>query len=117
MGVLGLLAVWTLTGADDFWVSVMTDAVIFGVIFLSVTVFTGLGGQISLAQASFAAVGAFTAMQLADRWDVSVLAGALSAAPSLPSSGWCWRCPCCASAGSGWRCRRWRSRCSSTPCS
>ncbi len=76
-GVLGLLAVWTMVGADDFWVSVMTDAVIFGVIFLSVTVFTGLGGQISLAQASFAAVGAFTAMQFAARWDVSVLAGAL----------------------------------------
>ncbi len=75
--VLGLLAVWTLVGADDFWVTVMTDAVIFGVIFLSVTVFTGLGGQISLAQASFAAVGAFTAMQFAARWDVSVLAGAL----------------------------------------
>ena len=76
-GALGLLAVWTLAGADDFWVTVMTDAVIFGVIFLSVTVFTGLGGQISLAQASFAAIGAFTGMQLAARWDVSVLAGAL----------------------------------------
>ena len=74
---LALLAVWTLTGADDFWVTVMTDAVIFGIVFLSVTVFTGLGGQISLAQASFAAIGAFTAMQLAARWDVSVLAGAL----------------------------------------
>lgn len=74
---LAVAAVWTLLVADDFWLLIMTDAVIFSIIFLSVTVFTGLGGQISLAQGAFAAVGAFTVAQLADRLDLSVMAGAL----------------------------------------
>lgn len=74
---LAVGALWTLLGAGDFWLLIMTDAVIFSAIFLSITVFTGLGGQISLAQAAFASMGAFTTLQLADRFDVSVLAGAL----------------------------------------
>jgi branched-chain amino acid transport system permease protein len=74
---LALLALWTLVSADDFWVLTVTDAVIFAIIFLSVTVFTGLGGQISLALAAFASMGAFAVAQLADRFEMPVLAGAL----------------------------------------
>ena len=44
---------------DDFWLLVVTKAVIFALIFLSITVITGMAGQISLCQATFAAVGAF----------------------------------------------------------
>ena len=38
---------------------------IFSIIFLSITVFTGMAGEISLAQGAFAAIGAFTVGQLA----------------------------------------------------
>ena len=44
-------------------------------IFLSITVITGMAGQISLCQGAFAAIGAFTVFQLVDRYDMSVLLG------------------------------------------
>lgn len=70
--------------ADVFWISLVTKAAILATIFLSITVITGLAGQISLCQGSFAAIGGFTVFQMADRYDMSVLAalaiGALIAA-------------------------------------
>jgi len=51
--------------------------VILSIIFLSITVITGLAGQISLCQGAFAAIGGFAVFQLADRWGVPVLVGAL----------------------------------------
>jgi ABC-type branched-subunit amino acid transport system permease subunit len=63
----------TLTALDAFWLGIVTKAVVFTVIFLSITVITGMAGQISLAQATFAAVGGFTTAQLFDRLDVPVL--------------------------------------------
>lgn len=74
---LGGIAVWAFTGASDFWLLLLTETVIYGVVFLSITVFTGFTGNIPLSQAAFAAIGGFTTMQLADRWDVNVLAGLL----------------------------------------
>jgi branched-subunit amino acid ABC-type transport system permease component len=69
---------------DDFWLLIVTKAVIFSTIFLSITVITGMAGQISLCQATFAAVGAFTTAQLVDRYDLPVgttmIAGAILAA-------------------------------------
>jgi branched-subunit amino acid ABC-type transport system permease component len=65
------------TQADARWLFLITQAVILSTIFLSITVMTGLAGQISLCQGSFAAVGGFTAFQLADRYDLSVLVGGL----------------------------------------
>jgi branched-chain amino acid transport system permease protein len=69
---------------DEFWLRIVTKAVVFSVIFLSITVITGMGGQISLCQATFAGVGAFTTAQLVDRYDLPVgltmIAGALLAA-------------------------------------
>lgn len=58
---------------DDFWMHLVIQAMIMAVIFLSITVITGMGGMISLSQASFAAVGAFTTAQLVDRFDLPVL--------------------------------------------
>jgi branched-subunit amino acid ABC-type transport system permease component len=88
----------TLTALDTFWVGIVTKAVIFSLIFLSITVITGMAGQISLCQASFAAVGCFTTAQLADNLGspvaalpvgiaVAAIVGALLAIPSLRLGG------------------------------
>ena len=65
------------TRADAEWMFLITEAVILSTIFLSITVITGMAGQISLCQGAFAAIGGFTVFQLADRYDLSVLAAAL----------------------------------------
>ncbi len=76
--VLVLVALWYFGAvANSYWLSLATQAVIFSIIFLSITVFTGMAGQISLAQGSFAAIGAFTCGQLATKHGVSVLVAAL----------------------------------------
>ncbi len=84
---------------NDFWLLIVTRAVIFSLIFLSITVITGLAGQISLCQATFAAVGSFGTAQLAERFDLPVLltmviaaalaaiVGALLAVPALRLGG------------------------------
>jgi branched-subunit amino acid ABC-type transport system permease component len=84
---------------SSFWLLIITKAVIFSLIFLSITVITGMAGQISLCQASFAAVGAFGTAQLASRFDLPVLltmvigavmasaVGALLAIPALRLGG------------------------------
>ena len=48
---------------------------VFAIVFLSIVLLTGMSGQISFCQASFAGVGAFTAGQLADHFGVSILLG------------------------------------------
>lgn len=84
---------------DDYWLLIVTRAVVFGVIFLSITVITGMAGQISLCQATFAAVGGFATSQLAHEWGMPVLltmivgavlaamVGALLAIPALRLGG------------------------------
>jgi ABC-type branched-subunit amino acid transport system permease subunit len=64
-----------LTWIPGNWEFTLTQGLVFAVIFLSVTVVTGMGGQISLCQAAFAGVGAFTAGQLAGHFGTSVLVG------------------------------------------
>ena len=66
---------WFAFVGNAYWLSLATQAVIFSIIFLSITVFTGMAGEISLAQGSFAAIGAFACGQLASRWGVSVFIG------------------------------------------
>ncbi|MCB0959591.1 MAG: ABC transporter permease [Acidimicrobiales bacterium] len=63
--------------ADASWLFVVTQAVILSTIYLSITVLTGFAGQISLCQGAFAAIGGFTVFQLADRFGMSVLVGAV----------------------------------------
>jgi ABC-type branched-subunit amino acid transport system permease subunit len=65
------------TRADDQWLLLVTTAVILSTIFLSITVMTGMAGQISLCQGSFAAIGGFAVFQLVDRYDLSVLTAAV----------------------------------------
>lgn len=73
--VCAALVYWFAFVGDAYWLSLGTQAVIFSIIFLSITVFTGMAGEISLAQGSFAAIGAFTCGQLATRWGISVFVG------------------------------------------
>jgi branched-subunit amino acid ABC-type transport system permease component len=67
----------SMTVLDDFWLGRMQTAVILGIIFLSITVVTGMGGIVSLCQATFAAVGGFATAQLVDRAGLDVLTAAL----------------------------------------
>jgi len=78
---------------DDFWLSLVTGGVALSIILLSVVLTTGVGGTISLCQASFAAIGAFATAQLVTNFGISVLvamlvgagiAAAVGAVLSLP---------------------------------
>jgi ABC-type branched-subunit amino acid transport system permease subunit len=66
------------------WVSYLAEGLALTTIFLSITVLVGIGGQISLCQASFAGLGAFTAGQLAAHWNfplyLGIIVGAIVAA-------------------------------------
>ena len=110
VGFLTVVGAVVFLRADSFWVFLVTQAVILSTIYLSITVITGFAGQISLCQGTFAAIGGFTVFQLADRYGVSVLLGALRARCSPPQPVRSWRFPCCASAECGWPSPPWRSR-------
>jgi branched-chain amino acid transport system permease protein len=93
-GLFFVLTGWVVfTRADASWLYLVTQAVIMATIFLSITVITGMAGEISLCQGTFAAIGAFAAFQLTDRMGMSVLlaafvgaavAAAVAAVLSLP---------------------------------
>ena len=76
-GVLAVIGAVVFTQADASWMFLVTQAVVLATIFLSITVITGMAGQISLCQGAFAAIGAFTVFQLVDRYNLSVLVAAL----------------------------------------
>lgn len=97
--VFGVLVVLSLTTFSSYWLLVFTQAAIYSTIFLSITVITGMGGQVSLAQATFAGIGAFATAQIVDTWGFAVLPtmlvgalvaaaiGALLAVPALRLGG------------------------------
>jgi branched-chain amino acid transport system permease protein len=74
--LLGIATV-VLTRADAAWLFLVTQAVVLAIIYLSITLITGLAGQISLCQGTFAAVGAFSVYQLVERYDLSVVVAAI----------------------------------------
>jgi len=63
--------------ASGQWLDLAIRATIYATIFLSITVITGMAGQISLCQATFAGIGACATAQLATRFGVSVLVAML----------------------------------------
>ena len=63
--------------ANASWVDLTTRVALLSIIFLSITVITGFAGQISLCQASFAAVGACATAQLSAQLGVSILLAAV----------------------------------------
>ncbi len=77
----------SLTWVPGNWVFSLGQGLVLSVIFLSVVVVTGMGGQLSLCQATFAGVGAFAAGQLASHLGLSVLLGALVGAAIAAAVG------------------------------
>jgi branched-chain amino acid transport system permease protein len=66
-----------LTWIPATWESVFNAGLAYSIIFLSITLITGMGGQLSLCQATLAGVGAFTAAQLANHLGLNLLVGAV----------------------------------------
>ena len=75
--LLGAFVVSMLTWIPPTWTFVFNEGLAFSVIFLSITLITGMGGQLSLAQATLAGVGAFTAAQLANHLGLNMLLGGI----------------------------------------
>ena len=73
--LLGVFILSMLTWMPRDWESVLNQGLAFSTLFLSITLITGMGGQLSLAQAGLAGVGAFTAAQLANHLGLSMMAG------------------------------------------
>jgi branched-chain amino acid transport system permease protein len=89
-----VLVIVALVVVPGNWEFTFTQGIVLAIVFLSITLLTGMGGQISLCQAAFAGVGAFTVGQLAAHFGTSVLvgvvagglvAGAVGAVVALPT--------------------------------
>ena len=57
---VGALVVYELWYANEFWSSLIAKGIVLGIVFLSFVVITGLGGMVSLGQATFVTASAFT---------------------------------------------------------
>ena len=75
--LLGAFVVSMLTWMPKTWENVFNAGLAFSMIFLSITLITGMGGQLSLCQGTLAGVGAFTAAQLSNQLGLSLLVGGL----------------------------------------
>ncbi len=75
LAVAAVLSVLTWVPGD--WGFALTAGLVYSIIFLSITLITGLGGEVSLCQATFAGVGAFAAAQLAVHQGLPILLGAV----------------------------------------
>lgn len=84
---IGIFLLVMVTIVSPLWVTRITDALALAVVFLSITIFTGLGGQISLAQATFAGFGGFAMANFATDLDVPVLLAAVIGAVIAAVSG------------------------------
>ena len=73
--VLAAFFVSCLTWVPSNWTFTLTQGIAYSIIFLSIVLLTGMSGQISLCQASFAGIGAFTCAQLATHFGLSVFVG------------------------------------------
>lgn len=71
--VFSVVFTLAMTTFNAKWVTVFTTAAIYSIIFLSITVITGMAGQISLCQATFAGVGAFSTAQIVSVFGLGVL--------------------------------------------
>jgi branched-subunit amino acid ABC-type transport system permease component len=74
-GLLIAFVISMLTWIPPSWEGVFNSGLAFSVIFLSITLITGMAGQLSLAQGTLAGVGAFTAAQLAHHLGLNMLVG------------------------------------------
>ncbi|MGH9211478.1 MAG: ABC transporter permease [Acidimicrobiales bacterium] len=83
--VAGLLAGYFVL--DGFWRQLVTSGLVLAVILLSFVVLTGVGGMVSLCQATFAAIGAFATAQLVDATGAPVLVAMLAGAAVAAVAG------------------------------
>jgi len=83
----GAAVISVLTWVPGNWAFTLTLGLVYSIIFLSITLVTGMGGQLSLCQATFAGVGAFTAAQLAIHHGVPILLGAVLGALAAMAVG------------------------------
>ncbi len=67
------LIVYVLVLASDFWVGVIATGLTLSLIFLSFVVVTGLGGMVSLAQATFVLAAALATGMLVNRYEWAFL--------------------------------------------
>jgi ABC-type branched-subunit amino acid transport system permease subunit len=66
-----------LTWIPDAWTTVFNNGITLSIVLLSITLITGMAGQLSLCQATLAGVGGFTAAQLANHLGLNLLVGGL----------------------------------------
>jgi branched-chain amino acid transport system permease protein len=66
-----------LTWIPSSWATVFNNGITYSIVLLSITLITGMAGQLSLCQATLAGVGAFTAAQLANHLGLNLLVGGL----------------------------------------
>ncbi len=66
-----------LTWMPITWAEVFNNGLTYSIVLLSITLITGMAGQLSLCQATLAGVGAFTAAQLANHLGLNLLIGGL----------------------------------------
>jgi branched-chain amino acid transport system permease protein len=64
-------------GTFPAWTTVFNNGITLSIVLLSITLITGMAGQLSLCQATLAGVGAFTAAQLANHLGLNMLVGGL----------------------------------------
>ena len=67
----------SVTWVPGYWVTPLNEGLTASIIFLSITLMTGMSGQLSLCQATFAGVGAFAAGQLGMHLGLPFLLGAV----------------------------------------
>lgn len=75
--MLAAFVVSMLTWMPRTWENVFNSGLAFSTIFLSVTLITGMAGQLSLAQGTLAGVGGFAAAQVAHHLGLNMLLGGL----------------------------------------
>lgn len=73
--LLAVFLVSCITWVPDTWVFPFDQGLVLSIIFLSITLVTGMGGQLSLCQATFAGIGGFAVGQLAAHAGLPVLLG------------------------------------------
>ena len=83
--VVGFISV--LTWVPSAWTFALTSGLALALVFMSITLVTGAAGQVSLCQATFAGVGAFTAGQLATNHGVPIMTGAIAGALAAAAAG------------------------------
>ena len=84
---LAAVLVAALFVVNGYWLFLITQGLVYTTIFLSITVLTGMSGQISLAPAVFAGVGTFTAAQLAENFGLPILWGMVIGAVAAAAVG------------------------------